>query len=144
MAYTLQQLHDELMNDPKALNYAAHLSEGDDTGVAAILNSTYAAVGTVWRQSLTAAEVLGSLVDTEVAAWTQLQWTAFQCLISTGTVDATNARIRALFAKLVSGQSLTNLTAIAKVVTPTRAEELFGAGTVIPEAQVAAAMGRVG
>lgn len=139
MVISLADLKTEITADPKALGYAPLLAAGSDSGVAALLNSTYAAVGVVWRQALPASAILGSLVATEVVAWTQIQWLALTALISTGTVDASNANIRALFTTLLPPTSLANVSAAAKVVSPTRAAELWGEGAVVSIDQIAAA-----
>ena len=139
--FTAQELHDEITTDPKGLGYGALLAAGDDEGVATLLNSTYAGVGIVYRPNLPAHEILGSLVAAEVAGWTQVKWVAFTALISTGTVDATNPNIRALFQQLVGAgtASLANMNNAAKVTSPTRAEELWGAGTIITSSDVGVA-----
>jgi hypothetical protein len=81
-------------------------------------------------------------VASEVTAWTAQQWTALTALLIPGTVDATNARIRALFQQLLPAGSLANATAASQVTAPTRAEELWGAGVTVSISDVSRALGR--
>lgn len=139
--FTLAQLATEI-NTTRPTVYATAKAAGDDTGIAQVLNTTYAGVGTVWKSRVPAADILGALVAAEVTAWTAVQWTALTALLIPGTVDATNARIRALFNALLPTTSLANATAVSQVTNPTRAEELWGAGTTVSIADVSRALGR--
>lgn len=140
--FTATQLAAEINTDPKSLGYAALKGAGGDQGIADKLNATYVGVATVYRADVKAGEILASLVASEVSAWTAVQWTALTALLIPGTVDASNARIRALFAALLPANSLANATAVATVTTPSRAQELWGANTTISATDVARALGR--
>jgi hypothetical protein len=143
--FTTQQLHDEITLDPQGLGYQAHIASGDDTGLAVLLNSTYAGVGVVWRSAVPSRDVLASVVWSEVSSWSAAKVNWLVALLSPGTVDATQSRIRDIFVGVlgVGTVSLTNATAIAKVAGPTRAEELWGDGSLVMESQIAAALGRI-
>lgn len=142
---TLQQLASEINSDPGAYGYAAQKSAGSDSGIVALLNGPTKTVNpTVWRTSVAAAELLGCIVWSEVSTFTAVKWAAAQAMLTPGTVDASNANIRAFFAGAFAGatQTIANMTTIAKVAAPTRAEELWGPGTVIGSIDVAKALGR--
>jgi hypothetical protein len=140
-AFTSAQLATEI-NATRPATYATAKAAGDDTGIAALVNGAGAGGVTVWKPRVSAADILGSLVASEVTAWTAVQWTALTALLIPGTVDATNARIRALFQALLPATSLTNATAVSQVTAPTRAEELWGAGVTVSGTDVARALGR--
>lgn len=142
MMFTSAQVAAEINNDPKALGFAALKLTGDDQGIANKLNANYPGVATVYRADVKSGEILGSLLASEVGAWTAVQWTALTALLIPGTVDASNARIRALFSALLPAGSLANATAVASVVLPSRAAELWGANTVVSATDVARALGR--
>lgn len=142
--YTFAQLASEINTDPKAFNYATPKNAGDDGAVAAIFNATYAGVGIVWRTNLTAKDILSAIVWSEVSGFTNAQVGWLNALLVPLTIDASKATIRAMFGGLFASTATTlaNLTAIAKVPSPTRGEELFGAGTLISAQDIAHALGR--
>jgi hypothetical protein len=144
MGYTLAQLAAEITNDPKALGYAAPVAAGSLSGLAALINGTYPGVGTVWRTDVAAAELLGGIVWAEVSGFTAAQWEAVEVMLVPLTVDASNANVRAFFAGVFAGKTATiaNLTAIAQRANPSRAEELWGYGTVVSTTDIAHALGR--
>lgn len=142
MAYTLAQLKTELQSDPKGLGYAAPIAAGDDTAVAALVNSTYAGVGTVWRSSVPVADFLAALVWSEVSTFTQTQWEAFSVMLIPLRIDASQVNVRNFFAGLFTGKTVTlqNLTAAAKVTAPSRAQELWGDTAVVSVADIGYAL----
>lgn len=144
MAFSNAQLKSEIDNDPKQLGLVAARDRGDDATIAQLLNTTYATVGTVWRTDLSAGEVLACLVESEVSPLNATQWTRVLTLLMPGTIDASQQRIRDQFAGIFVTKAVTiaNLLAVAKRPAPTRAEELWGAGTTISDRDVAAAYGR--
>jgi hypothetical protein len=139
--YTIAQLKTEITTDPKSIGYSASFAMGDDTGVASKLNSTYAGVGTVWHSSVPAASILGGMLWSEVSAWSQTQWEAVSTLLIPLKIDASNANIRNMFSGIFSAAtaSLANISAAAKIVNPSRAQELWGDTTVVPVSDVTAA-----
>jgi hypothetical protein len=140
---TSASLNAEIMSDPKGIGYGTFVSGGSDTDVARLLNSTYAGVGVVYRSDLMPQEVLKSLVWTEVNIKPQTHLTILQMLLQPRMIDTSESRIRDLFIGMFpSGSTLANLTAVAQVVNPTRAEELWGNHTTISITEVAHALGR--
>jgi hypothetical protein len=107
----------------------------------ALLNAAYAGVGTVWRTNLSARDLLAAVVWSEVSTFTAAQWAAFQTMLIPGVIDASKQTIRDQFAGIFATKvaTLANMSAVAKVTAPTRAEELWGAGIVITTDDVAAA-----
>lgn len=139
MAFTSQQLADEITTDPKGLGYAAFVAAHDRQGLAAKINSTYPGVGTVWRTDLKPWEITASLVESEVSGMTQVQWLRVQTLLIPPMIDASQTNIRAQFSGIFSGkaQTLANLTAVAAKANPSRAEELWGYRTLITDTDIA-------
>ena len=144
MAFTSAQLATEITTDPKSLGYGASATSSY-AAIAAKLNATYAGVGIVWRTDLSASEIVGCLVWSDLSAATVTQWTALQTLLIPAKIDASNANVRALFAGLFASAATTlaNLTAAAKKASPSRAEELWGYGTVISDNDIGHALGNI-
>lgn len=143
--FSIAALQTELTGDPKQLGYAPLRSPSPNyLALAAKLNGTYATVGTVWRTDLSAAEMLACLVESEVGAMTVLQWTRVMVLLSPGIVDASQQRIRDMFAGIFAGApfatSRANLIAAAAKASPSRAEELWGYGVRVSEQNIAEAL----
>lgn len=149
MAFTTAQLKSELRNDPGGLGYAALITAGAIGALSQALNlvrSGSAADGksyTVFSQSVSAAAIMGSINATE---WTASvpstnNWLALLCFLVGGSVDATVANDRAVFAKIFAGMpnTLTALTAAAQR-NGSRAEALWGAGTAVADADVLTAL----
>jgi hypothetical protein len=145
--FTSAQLRTELTTDPKARGYAALLTAAEASHdwqpVADKVNSTYAGVGTVWRPNISAQELLSCIVWTDVSTFTAAQWEALSVMLIPLRIDATQQRVRDFFAGLFTGKAATsnNLLATAQVAAPTRAEELWGAGTVVQANDCAIAAG---
>jgi hypothetical protein len=144
MSYTLSQLADEINNDPKSLGYSTLVASGDDSSIAGLLNSTYAGVGTVYRPNVGAGEVMGSLVWSEVSGLTTNNWLALHSMLLPASIDATKSTVRNFFNGLFPTGSFAttnaNLLTVAKKASPSRAEELWGAGTVVPFLDVSRAI----
>lgn len=146
MSFTSAQLATELTNDPKALGYAATV-HSSYAALAAKVNATYAGVGMVLRNDLTAREILACLTWAEVATFTAAQWAAFQAFLIPGSIDASNTNISAMFLGLFPNASFpvtrAALIAVGKKVAPSRAEELWGYNTRVTDQDIALALGNV-
>lgn len=144
MPVSMAALAAEINNDPKALGYAALKASGSDADLAAKINATYVGVGSVWRTNVTAAELLSCIVWAEVSAFTAVKWAAVQVFLTPLVLDASQQRIRDFFAGAFSGcaATLANMSAMAKVTAPSRAEELWGAGNAVSATDIARALGR--
>lgn len=142
MSFTSAALASEINTDPKALGYAAPKASGADGAVAAILNATYAGVGTVYRRNIAPHEIEECLVYAELGSLTVQQWQLFQTVLEAGVIDASKATIQNILIGMFPNTTTTyaNLVAVAKTPNPTRAEELWGQGTVVTVADVAHAL----
>ncbi|MFL6141664.1 MAG: hypothetical protein ACJ72N_07315 [Labedaea sp.] len=138
--FTPAQLTAELNGDPAALGYAVLVATGDDAGVAAILNAPTAT--NVFRNNIGVHEVVAAIAPADFAALTVLQVAKLQLLFTgTTTIDATSANTRALFVGIFAGMatSAASLTALASR-PGSRAEVLFGTGTVVTASDVSLAL----
>lgn len=110
---------------------AAERTASNHVGIAAHYNAP--GTGVVWRPLITAAELNTAVVWTEYATLTAVLQNCFQAMIAGGSVDGTNANIRAGFASIFAGtgQAVTraNLVALAQRV-PTKLEMVHMAGNV--------------
>lgn len=142
MAIDRAALKSEITTDPAALGYAALVAAGDDAGVAAALN--LARAGTAYQQyrgPLPAYQVVNATDPADWAALTAQEKQRYQTLTGAGQVDTSNANLRAMFSAMFPAGSTTraNLTNLA-LRQGSRAEVLFGPGTTITHADVAAAL----
>ncbi len=152
MAFTSAELNSELVNDPKGLGYAATLATTNDVATAALINSL-AGVGaaTITLPSLTHDE-LATLIAPVVMALSsassalQLQWTPMLNLITGINVFQVTPQNMGMLNQL-SADFPTQLPASAITAATTRtgsrAEVLWGAGTVIQWQDITKAMGRM-
>jgi hypothetical protein len=99
--------------------------------IAAALNLDSAPVVTVFNPSVTTAKIQTAILAADMPTTAALiGW--LQMMLSTGTVDGSNANIRSGFSTCFTGKtSLTNLTAIAQR-TATRFEALFTTSNICP------------
>lgn len=97
-------------------------SSGDAASLQAWCNGP--GTGTIWRPAIPAAELNTAIVWSAFIALPVATQQGYFAMLQAGSIDATSANVRAGFSSIFSGQSLTNLTAIAQRV-PTRFEALF-------------------
>lgn len=125
MALSLPALKTELQTDPTGLGYAAHIMSGTTWRLADLLNLPRVAIRT-FRTAIPTWEVIAATTKTEYDALTAGNKQLYQILVSAGTIDGSNAEIRAMFASIFSaGPTRTALAAMAER-DGTRAEQLFG------------------
>lgn len=110
-------------------NMTVALAALDAATIAAYYNG--AGSGTVWRPSISAAELNTAIVWSQFVALPVATQNGYFALIQGATVDATNANVRTGFGTIFTGQSLTNLTALAQRVQ-TKFEALFTVSQVCP------------
>jgi hypothetical protein len=109
-------------------NLAAARGAGDHGAIAAYYNA--AGSGTIWRPSISVAELNTAIDWAAFAALTALKQATYQAMTQGGFVDATSANVRNGFnAVFGAGATLTALTNLAQRV-PTRFEALFAASQV--------------
>ena len=127
MPLSLAALKTELTTDPTALGYATHVANGTTWQLAELLNTSRAGIS-IFRASIPTWEVVACTDKTEYDALTAGNKQLYQILVSTGTINATDARIRAMFASIfAAGSTRTALNAMASR-QGSRAEQLFGVG----------------
>jgi hypothetical protein len=141
-------LASEINSDPAGLGYAALKTAGNDAGIAALLNAlTGAGTGTVF---LTAVNVqtlilaLKSTADWDLLTTSGNNWNSIQLLTLVQPLDCSQTEIQTLLSHVFSGLSANSITALTAAIkrTGSRAEVLFGAGSVIQNTDVAHALGR--
>jgi hypothetical protein len=140
-------LRHELTTDPAGLGYAALVAVGNDPGVANILNRPSgpgAATVTVnWLAKSDLAAVIVQAVPNllQKDAGTQAAWTFyFQTALALDGVNPANPVTAALFANAVTAGLLTQGQVDAAIKrVGSRAEVLWGAGTIVTAADVGAA-----
>lgn len=144
MSLVISVLHTEITTDPRGYGYVPLLSSGNDDGLAALLNKVrdgtdgFASIS-VKRTDIASNEVLEALDSRDLAASPNAGLCAwFQSATGLSRLrlvndDGTNTRvlgnIKRLFTSDVQG-SQTRLQAVA-TRNGSRAEELFGTGTVL-------------
>lgn len=149
--FTAQELNSELVNDPMKIGYATPLAATNDNQVAALINATTGpGAATITIPSLTHDD-LATLIAPVVMAMSsassalQAQWTPMLALITGINVFQTTAQNLGMLNQL-SADFPTQLPASAITAATTRigsrAEVLWGAGTIIQWRDIANSMGR--
>ncbi len=131
----------ELANDPQNLGYAALVAVADDQAVAALLNRVSGqGSGSVFRKDIAPYEIMRAIVAADAANLTALQCAKLQLMMLGNNLDATVTNTRTIFLGIFTGMAGT-ITALTTVVSRTgsRAEVLWGTGTVITPQQVSGA-----
>jgi hypothetical protein len=150
--FTPQALNSELTTDPKGVGYATPLAATNDNAVAALLNViTGPGAATITIPSLTHDEFATLIAPVVMAlgsasAALQAQWTPMLNLISGINVFQTTAQNMAMLNALSSdfpNQLPASAITAATTRIGSRAEVLWGVGTVINWIDIAHAMGRM-
>jgi hypothetical protein len=139
----------ELNTDPKALGYAANVAAGKDGANANLLNAlngggTGAVFLTVTMQALLAA--LTSTADFDLLMAAGVVYNSVQTLIGLGPINFASTAMQAelthlaVLATLSAGSKTAWTAAVSRAGS--RAEVLFGAGTMITDYDVGHALGR--
>lgn len=150
--YTLAQLATELNTDPTAVGYASPIASGDDTAVATLLNTVNQAIQ-VKRIDITPSEILEQIDFADFATGlnvAHISWfesATQQRVLRLVAEDGTDTRIlrnikNLLLANGAAGanpQSRARLNAIS-LRAGSRAEQLWGAGTIVTNVDVAHAL----
>jgi hypothetical protein len=142
MTITPSLLKTEIQQDPKGLGLAPLVAAGNDQGIADLLNS-FASSGTctAFRNNIQVNEIIAAIQPADFAALSVLQLTQLQTITGQAVFDATGANARTSLLNIFAGMTTTvaALTALASRVS-SRAEVLFGAGTVISAGDVSFAL----
>lgn len=141
---TPAQLNTEITTDPAAMGYAASVTAGADGDIAAKLNAVGAGAPFVVNREPISVGVFTALLDlTEFATLTQAQRDWLRMLVAASTIDINNAVIKAALNGLFTQAAFptTRARLIAALTRQgSRAEVLWGAGTIITAADVARAL----
>jgi hypothetical protein len=115
-----------------------------DASIAALLNATTGpGAGTVFNSAVTLQQIISCIAATDFAAATALQMQKLQFLFAgSATLDATIATTRTIVLGIFSGASAGTINALTAIASraASRAEVLWGAGTVIGQADVSMAL----
>ena len=142
MTITPSLLKTEIQQDPKGLGLAPLVAVGNDQGITDLLNSlTGPGTGTTLRNNIQANEIIGAIQPADFAALSALQLAQLQTVAAQGVFDATSVNAKTILLNIFTGMTTTvaALTALASRVS-SRAEVLFGAGTVISANDVSFAL----
>src|SRR5437588_11027519 len=142
MSINYTTLANEINGDPLSLGYVTPKVNGNDQAVANLLNAlTGPGAASIFRNDIQAKEIINAIVAADFAALTALQLQKLQVMTAQGVLDATVANIRTIFLAIFSGMTNTvnALTTLASR-TGSRAEVLFGTGTVITPTDVSFAL----
>lgn len=137
MAINYATLKTEIQNDPAGIGYAAFVTAENDAGLAGALNLVRAGASySIFKSSIPIKDVIANIVAADFATLTTLQIEKLQLLFAGNTsgLDATDLNTRSIILGIFSGMTTTvsNLTTLAKR-QGSRAEVLFGMGTVITD-----------
>lgn len=139
MAINYTALKTEIQTDPKVLGYAPFVASGSDWQIANLLNTVGASNEKVNQQYVQPRLVVGCIVYTEWAT-VAVELRQYLQMVLQDQVDVNNVQVKAAFqaAFAVGSVTRTNITALLNR-SASRAEALFGAGTVIAASDVAIA-----
>lgn len=114
--------------------YSADLAAGNLGGLATALNAQDKTVdaSTQWRHDIAPSEVQALISSSEVKALAQAERDMLAMLLSFDTINASVASVRGWFSDIFpAGATRTALINLATKAFCSRAEQLFGTGTVI-------------
>lgn len=135
MSFTYQQLHDEIVNDPTGVGYAADVTAGSDGNIATKLNTVGSTQAYVVNREPIASATFTALIDlTEFSAGTQAQRDYLGMIVAAPTVDLNNAVVKAALTALFSAAAWPNTRArmsAALTRQGSRAEVLWGTGVAV-------------
>ncbi len=129
-------LRAEFLADPNGLGYAALVTAGDDTGLAALLNEVHpvGAAYSIYRKAVAVKDLLAGFVPSEFASLTTAQSGQLNLMFagSGGTLDASDVNTRNIVTAVLAGKAgtIANFAVLVKK-HGSRAEVLFGDGTVV-------------
>lgn len=128
----LAALRVELQGDPQHLGYA-----GGDNEVAAKLNAPSTAIA-IDRGVIDGREVVSATTPAEFLALSGSQQNLYLALTgASGGVDSANALVRQAFSTIFGSTTATRAALVALLTRPgSRAEKLWGAGTIVDDALV--------
>lgn len=142
MAIDYAALKTEIQTDPAALGYQSSVTAKNDQGIADLINTVRnGATFQVNREPVTVAQFIAKIDPAEFSALTQLQVSRLQALFSGGTLDINEPNTQSNMTKIfpAAGATVANVTPFLKR-QGSRAEVLFGNGTVVTSSDVSLAL----
>lgn len=139
-AAQLTALTTEINTDPKALGYAGKTVAQRVT----LINTVGGSNEKIGAGVVQGYQVMDQVVQSEFIGLTVANQNLFNCYVSSGQIDASNATVQANFLAMfpVATAPTTRANLIALVNrSASRAEVLFGAGTVVQVWEMARATG---
>lgn len=139
---TLQQIRNEIDNDPTALGYAALRSQSNAAeALAARMNDPAATGQTLFRTWLDTAEVTAALVAAEVIALAQANRDLLAIVTSTSRIKTGSATLRSTIASIFASGTTSRANLVALASRPAaRAEVLWGEGSSVTATDVGNAL----
>lgn len=135
-------LNTEITIDPESLGYAFLITDGNDQGIADLLN----AVSSSWpieRDLIEAYEVIDATDAGDWTALTAAERVRYQTITGAGQINVKSTNVRAAFGAMFGAGTTTRANLLAlQSRNGSRAEILFGSGTRITHTDVAIALGR--
>jgi hypothetical protein len=145
---TSAELATEIQNDPTSRGYAAQIALRSDQGVANLLNEVLATIS-IKRSDISPDQVLENITVSDFKVLTVAQGAYFQSLMNRTklrlqTDAGVDTGIKTSLVAMLNntGGTLTRLGAL-QTRNGSRAEQLWGEGTMISASDVARALGRV-
>ncbi len=137
MPIDLLELKNEIINDPINLGYAGK----EPIEIARLLNEVRTDITVTIDAEILAWKFLDAIDPDELDALTAEQMEKLKMLLSLGTINLKSANIRAILSRLFPTDSKT-AAALRSLIqrNGSRAEQLFGYGTVISHLDVARAL----
>lgn len=132
-ASKLAALRAELDNDPAGLGYAGKTAEEVKGLINAVAADNTNPLKRVLRDSVESWEIVGATVYGEYVSLTATQRDLYGAIVACGKVNPQNANIRTIFGQLFSAGATRNRLNDLQYRGASRAETLFGAGTVAEE-----------
>lgn len=140
-AVPISALTTELQTDPTGRGYAAHVATGNHDELARLINEFQGGI-TVEKPSITSQELIDSVVQTEYGGLSAANRQYFDMLAGSARIDTRTgrpARVGLLNIFAAGTTTRTNLTAVVQR-NGSRAEQLWGYGTVVTVAEIGQAL----
>jgi hypothetical protein len=140
MAIDHVALKTELQTDPGSLGYAAHITAGNDSALAELLNRTRAAIN-IDRDVIPTREIFEAIVPAEWGLTSPIERERVSMILSLGEVDMRGTNTRAALGGAFGAGTTTraNFQALQQR-RGSRAEMLFGAGERVSHVDVGIAL----
>lgn len=132
-------LASEINTNPLGLAYSGKTNQQD----ADLLNTPGASSQTIDSGVVPSYQIWAAIVSAEWTALSAIQQQQLRDWVSGGYVDTSSSTVRAVFGALFGAQTTTRANLMALTARPaSRAEILFGRGTIVLAEDVSAALNR--